>query len=72
MTLADEDTNSILTDNANMPIQSNVAMEVIQPGGKFVTYPSGPTIKSNNNNKISLSTATLRGSHGLSAKDEVK
>ena len=30
MTLADEDTNSILTDNANRAIQGNVAMQVTQ------------------------------------------
>ena len=35
MTLADEDTNSILTDNADRAIQGNVAMEVTQPGGKI-------------------------------------
>ena len=29
VTLADEDTNSILTDNANRAIQSNVAMHVM-------------------------------------------
>ena len=34
MTLADEDTNSILTDNANRAIQGNVAMQVTQPGGQ--------------------------------------
>ena len=31
MTLADEDTNSILTDNANRAIQGNVAMHVTHP-----------------------------------------
>ena len=30
VTLADEDTNSILTDDANWAIQGNVAMQVIQ------------------------------------------
>ena len=35
VTLADEDTNSILTDNANRAIQSNVAMQVTQPGRKI-------------------------------------
>ena len=35
MTLADEDTNSILTDNANRAIQGNMAMQVTQPGGQF-------------------------------------
>ena len=32
VTLADEDTNSILTDNANRAIQGNVATRVTQPG----------------------------------------
>ena len=32
VTLADEDTNSILTDNANTAIQGNVAMRIIQSG----------------------------------------
>ena len=32
VTLADEDTNSILTDDANRAIQGNVAMQVMQPG----------------------------------------
>ena len=35
MTLADEDTNSILTDNANRAFQGNVAMRVTQPGGQL-------------------------------------
>ena len=35
VTLADEDTNSILTDNANRAIQGNVAMQVTQPGGQI-------------------------------------
>ena len=29
VTLADEDTNSILTDNANRAVQGNVAMQII-------------------------------------------
>ena len=33
VTLADEDTNSILTDNANRAIQGNVAMQVVPSGG---------------------------------------
>jgi len=41
VTLADKDTNSILTDNTNRAIQGNVAMQVTKPGGKFVTYASG-------------------------------
>ena len=32
VTLADEDTNSILTDNANRVIQGNVAMQITQSG----------------------------------------
>ena len=35
MTLADEDTNSILTDNANRAIQGNVAMQVAPPGDQI-------------------------------------
>ena len=34
MTLTDEDTNSILTDNTNRAIQGNAAMQVTQPGGQ--------------------------------------
>ena len=35
MTLADEDTNSIQTDDANKAIQGNVAMQVAPPGGQI-------------------------------------
>ena len=35
MTLADEDINSILTDNANRAIQGNVAIQVTQTGGQL-------------------------------------
>ena len=35
MTLADEDTNSILTDNANRATHANVAMHVTQSGGQL-------------------------------------
>ena len=35
VTLADEDINPILTDNANKAIQGNVAMQVTQPGRKI-------------------------------------
>ena len=35
MTLADEDTNSKLTDNANRAFQGNVAMRVTQPGSQL-------------------------------------
>ena len=31
VTLADEDTNSILTDNTNMAIQGNMTMQMMQP-----------------------------------------
>ena len=40
VTLADEDTNSILTDNANRAIQRNVAKQVTQAGGKNATNAS--------------------------------
>ena len=35
VTLADEDNNSILTDNANRAIHGNVAMYVTLPGGQL-------------------------------------
>ena len=35
VTLADEDTNSILTNNANRAVQQNVAKQVTQAGGKM-------------------------------------
>ena len=35
VTLADQVTNSIQADNANMAIQGNVAMEMTQPGGQL-------------------------------------
>ena len=45
VTLADEDTNSIPTDNVKRVIQGHVAMQVTQPGGhllaKFATNASG-------------------------------
>ena len=43
VTLADEDTNSILTDNAKRSIQGNEAMQVMQTGDqcKFATIGSG-------------------------------
>ena len=48
MTLADEDTNSIPTDNANRAIIDNVAMQVAPPGGQTCSYmqaapPGGQT-----------------------------
>ena len=43
VTLADEDTNLKLTDNANRAIQGNEAMQVMQTGDqcKFATIGSG-------------------------------
>ena len=35
VTLADGDTNPMLTDDANRTFQSNVAMQVTQPGGQL-------------------------------------
>ena len=35
VTLADEDTNSILTENANRASQGNVTMQITQPGGQL-------------------------------------
>ena len=35
VTLANQDINSILTDNVNMAIQVNVAMQMTQPGGQL-------------------------------------
>ena len=43
VTLADEDTNSIPTDNSNRAIQGNVAMHVTQPGANIGTNSSGAT-----------------------------
>ena len=38
MTLADEDTNSIPTNTANMAFQGNVVMQVTQPGGQLCKW----------------------------------
>ena len=35
VTLADKDTNLIRTDNVNMTIQGNVALQVTQSGGQL-------------------------------------
>ena len=35
VTLADEDANSILTDNSNRAIQGNMTMQMTQPGWKI-------------------------------------
>ena len=41
VTLADEDTNSILTDNVNRAIQGNEAMQVMQTGDQCNFTPIG-------------------------------
>ena len=38
VTLADEDTNSIQTDDANKVIQGNMAMQVAPPGGQICNW----------------------------------
>ena len=43
MTLADEDTNSILADNDNWAIQGNVAMQV-EPSEPMQVVPLGDSI----------------------------
>ena len=46
VTLADEDTNLILTDNVNRAIQGNEAMQVMQTGDqcKFAPIGSGASL----------------------------
>ena len=43
VTLADEDTKPIITDNANRAIQGNVATKVMQLGGNFANDAGGAT-----------------------------
>ena len=43
VTLADKETNLILTDKVNMVIQGNVAMQVTQPGGQPWNFGSDVT-----------------------------
>ena len=43
MTLADEDSNLIPTDDVNRAIQGNVAMQVAPPGSEIETNASGTT-----------------------------
>ena len=43
VTLADKETNLILTDKVNKVIQGNVAMQVTQPGGQPSNYGSDVT-----------------------------
>ena len=40
VTLADEDTNTILTYDANRAIQGNMTMQVTQPGGQICNISS--------------------------------
>ena len=47
VTLADEDTNSILTDIANRAFQGNVAMQVTQPGGQLWNQAMQVTLPDN-------------------------
>ena len=47
MTLADEDTNSILTDNAKRAFQGNVAARVTQPGGQLWNQAMQVTLPDN-------------------------
>ena len=54
VTLADKDTNSILTDNANREIQGNVAMQVMQTGGA-VWWPNLKPIQVFHNGPTQLS-----------------
>ena len=76
VTLADEYTNSILTDNANRAFQGNVAMQVTQAGGQLwnqamqVTWPDGQILNrfatnqkcilKRNTNLISRNIANLK------------
>ena len=43
VTLADKETNLILTDKVNRVIQGNVAMQVTQPGGQPRKFGSDVT-----------------------------
>ena len=43
VTLADKETNLILTDKVNRVIQGNVAMQVTQPGGQPSNFGSDVT-----------------------------
>ena len=52
MTLADEDTNSILTDNANMSIQGNVAMQIYNLVASFRTNAIDVTFPANANQPV--------------------
>ena len=40
MTLADKETNLILTEKVNRVIQGNVAMQLTQPGGQLLNFGS--------------------------------
>ena len=45
--MTDEDTNSILTDNANRAFQGNVAVQVTQPGGQLWNQATQVTLPDN-------------------------
>ena len=47
VTLADEDTNSIPTDNANEATQGNAAMQVTQPGDQICNLCKWPHLIAN-------------------------
>ena len=51
VTLADEDTNSILTDIANRAIQGNVAMQVMRPGDQIWKQCKFKSIQTDNVNR---------------------
>ena len=72
MTLADEDTNSTLTDNVNRAIQGNVAMQVTQSGSKvwnqaMQVMPADDQILNQfaTNEKISCFRRAFNESHGF-------
>ena len=61
MTLADIETNLILTDKVNRVIQGNVAMQVTQPGGE---PNSILTDKVNNDNPTQCGNASVTNASG--------
>ena len=46
VTLVDEDTNSILTHDADREIQGNVVMQVAPPDDQFLSDPGIPRVRS--------------------------
>ena len=72
MTLADEDTNSILTDNDNRAIQDDGAMQVTQPGWNFVTIACGvetETFSKTDPERVRASTSNPRLTCDYPTKD---